>query len=85
MSMWWRIGITLAVVVLLELGFGMLAADGLLGRYGWSIAMIVGAAVAGGVGSALLTPVIRIPWVEGRVRRTSGGHSTPRGRGHARG
>jgi hypothetical protein len=78
--MWWRILITFLVTVLLALSLGKLAADGTLGRYGWSIAMIVGSAIAGGVGSALLTPVVSLParWPRGRARHMADRPPNPR-------
>ena len=56
MSMWLRFFIALALGVLLALVLGMLAADGVLGRYGWTIALIVGSAVAGGFAGGFVPP-----------------------------
>ena len=54
--MWLRILVSLAVAVLLALLLGMLAAEGVLGRYGWAIALIVGSALAGGFAGGFVPP-----------------------------
>lgn len=77
MSMWWRFLIPLSVGLLMVLGFGMLAGDGDLGRYGWSIAMIIGAVVAG-IAAGLCAPP-RKSSVSDRRPRDSGKSSISRG------
>jgi hypothetical protein len=54
--MWLRFLIALALGVVLALLLGMLAADGMLGRYGWTIALVVGSAVAGGFAGGFVPP-----------------------------
>jgi hypothetical protein len=71
--MWWRILISLVVAVLLALILGTLAAHGVLGPDGWAVALIVGAALAGGLAGGFASPRTSAP-----ARRAAGEHPTPR-------
>jgi hypothetical protein len=73
MSMWWRILIPLTVGLLLELGLAMLAGNGLLGPYGWTITLIVSSALGGSLAGALAPPRSSL-----RTPKRMGKHSTPR-------
>jgi hypothetical protein len=70
--MWLRVLVSLAVAVLLALVLGTLAADGVLGRYGWGIALIVGSAVAGGFAGGFVSPRVSV-----RTRGSAPKHPTP--------
>jgi hypothetical protein len=70
--MWLRVLVSLAVAVLLALVLGALAAHGVLGPDGWAVALIVGAALAGGFAGGFVSPRMSV-----RVRGAAGKHPTP--------
>jgi hypothetical protein len=70
--MWLRLLVVLALGSVLMLLLSMLAADGVLGRYGWTIALIVGSAVSGGFAGGFVSPRMSV-----RVRGAAGKHPTP--------
>ena len=70
--MWLRLLITLALGAVLMLLLSMLAADGVLGRYGWTIALIVGSAVSGGFAGGFVPPRR-----SARALRATDQHPTP--------
>ncbi len=70
--MWWRVLIPLMVGVLLASGLGMLAEGGILGAYGWFIALVVSSAVGGGLAGALAPPRSSV-----HTPRATGEHPKP--------